>query len=128
MHLVIERAEQLFDERVAVLTVEVVGTLVPAAVVLDVGAFLKRTYEVEVRRSPEVLLSMGIVTIGPLVLLVYNGAEARLVAVDHELLETHLLLVRLQVLTEAALVHQVPDSATLLGREGQRINLLLLFV
>ena len=115
MHLVIERAEQLFDERVAVLTVEVVGTLVPAAVVLDVGAFLKRTYEVEVRRSPEVLLSMCIVTIGPLVLLVYNRAEARLVAVDHELLKTHLLLVRLQVLTEAALVHQVPDSATLLG-------------
>lgn len=63
MHLVVERAKQLFDERVAVLAVEVVGTLVPAAVILHIGAFLKRTYEVEMGRPPKVLLPVRIVTI-----------------------------------------------------------------
>ena len=128
MHLVVERVEQLLDERVAVLTVEVVWTRVPAAIVLDVGAFLKRAYEVEVRRSPEVLLPMRIVTLGPLVFLVDNRTEAGLVAVDHELFQAHLLLVSLQVLAEAALTHQVPHGATLLSREGQRVDLLLFFI
>ena len=98
VHLIVERVEQLLDERVAVLTVEVVWTRVPAAIVLDVGAFLKRTYEVEVRRSPEVLLSMCIVTLGPLVFLVDNRTEARLVAADHELFKAHLLLMSFQIL------------------------------
>ena len=128
VHLVVQRAVQLLDKRVAVLAVEVVGALVPAAVLLHVGTFLKRTDKVEVWWSPEVLLPMGIVTLGPLVLLVDDGTEACLVAVDHELFKAHLLLVRLQVLTEAALIHQITNRATFLGRERQWINLLLLLI
>ena len=38
VQLVVQRAEQLLDERVRVLAVQVVGALVPAAIVLHVWA------------------------------------------------------------------------------------------
>ena len=41
VQLVVQWAEQLLDECVRVLAVQVVGTLIPAAVVLHVWAFFK---------------------------------------------------------------------------------------
>ena len=50
------------------------------------------------RRSPEVLLSVRIVALGPLVFLVNYGAKACLVRVNHKLFKAHLLLVSFQIL------------------------------
>ena len=55
-------------------------------------------------------------------------AEAGLVRVDHEFFEAHCFLVLVQVHRELPLRHQVAYRAALLGRERQRINLLLFFV
>lgn len=128
VELVVERTEQLFNKGVAVLAVQVVRALVPVSIFLHVGTLFKRTDEVVLRRPPEVLLPVGVVAVGPLVFLVDHGTEAGLVSVDHELLETHLLLKGIQVLREPLLSHQRPDGATLLGAERKRVNLLLLLV
>lgn len=60
--LVVQRTEELLNEGVRELTVKVVGALLPAAVVLDVGATLQ-IVEVKVWWSPEVLLAMGVVAL-----------------------------------------------------------------
>ena len=73
------------------LAVEVVGALLPAAIVLHIGAPLKEV-KVEVRRPPEVLLTMSIVAFRPLMLLIDVRAKAGLVRVDHEFLQAHSLL------------------------------------
>lgn len=128
VQLVVQWAEQLLNEGVRVLAVQVVRTLVPAAVVLHVRALFKVTNKVQVRRPPEVLLAVRIVAFRPLVLLVNVRAKARLIRVDHELLELHLAFMLVEVLREAALAHQVSNCATLLGTERQRIDLLFLLV
>ena len=117
MQLVVQWTEQLLDESVRVLAVQVVGTLVPAAVVLHVRAFLKVANKVQVRRPPEILLAMRVVAFGPLVLLINVRAKARLVRVDHELLELHLALVLVKILREAALAHKISNCAAFLGTE-----------
>ena len=117
LQLVVQRAEQLLDERVRVLAVQVVGTLIPAAIVLHIWAFFKVANKVQVWRPPEVLLAVRIVAFRPLVFLVYVRAKARLVRVDHELFKLHLALVFVEVLREAALAHEVSDRAALLGTE-----------
>ena len=80
------------------------------------------------RWPPEVLLAVCVVALRPLMLLVDVGAEAGLVRVDHEFFKTHGLLVLVQVHRELPLRHQIAYRTALLGREGQRIDLLLLFV
>jgi hypothetical protein len=125
--LVVQRTEELLHQSVRKLAVQVVGTLLPAAILLHVGAPLQ-VVKVEVRRPPEVLLTMCIVAFGPLVLLVDVGAEACLVRVDHELLEGHRLLVLVQVHRELALGHEIAHCATLLGGKWQWIYFLLFFV
>jgi hypothetical protein len=54
---------------VGVLAVQVVFAVLPVAVLTDVGALL-RSVEEEVRRSSEVLLSMGVVAFTPFVFLI----------------------------------------------------------
>lgn len=76
--LVVQRTEELLNEGVRELTVKVVGALLPAAVVLDVGATLQ-IVEVKVWWSPEVLLAMGVVALRPFVLLVDVRTKACLV-------------------------------------------------
>lgn len=125
--LVVQWAEELLHESVRELAVKVVWTLLPAAVVLHVRAALQ-IVKVEMRRPPEVLLAVRVVALGPLMLFVDVGAEAGLVRVDHELLETHGFLVLVQVHCELPLRHQIANRAALLGGKWQRINLLLLFV
>ena len=128
MQLVVQWAEQLLDERVRVLAVQVVGALVPAAVVLHVGALFEVANKVQVRRPPEVLLAVRVVAFGPLMFLVYVRTKARLVRVDHELFELHLAFMLVEVLREAALGHEISYCAALLGTEWQWIDLLLLLV
>ena len=111
-----------------ILAVEVVGAGVPASVVQNVRALFQRTDEVEVRRPSEVLLPMRVVTLGPLVFLVYNRAEACLVRVDHEFFEAHCFLVLVQVHGELPLCHQITHRAALFRGERQWIYLLLLLL
>jgi hypothetical protein len=89
--LVVQRAEELFHQCVGELAVEVVGALLPAAIVLHIGTPLKEI-KVKVRRPPEVLLTMSIVAFRPLMLLIDVRAKASLIRVDHEFLQAHGLL------------------------------------
>lgn len=125
--LVVQWAEELLHERVRELAVKVVRALLPAAVVLHVRATLQ-IVKVEMRWPPEVLLAVRVVALRPLMLFVDVGAEAGLVRVDHEFFETHGFLVLVQVHCELPLRHQIAYRTALLGGEGQRVNLLLLFV
>jgi len=102
--LEVERAEQLLDEGVRVLAVQEVVALVPTALVGDHGALLHEVEE-QVGRPAEVLLSMCVVALGPLVLLVDVGAETCFVGVDHEFFCVHLLFVQLQVLRKPLIAH-----------------------
>ena len=105
VQLVIEWTEQLFNKGMTVVAVKVVWALIPVAVLLHVRALFKRADKIEVRWSPEVLLPVSIVAFRPFVFLVYYGAEACLICVDHELLKTHLLLECIQILRKAPLGH-----------------------
>lgn len=62
----------------SVLAIEEFRALIPVPVVLDVRAFLKIVH-VKLGRAAEVLLAVSVVALGPFVLLVDEGAEARLV-------------------------------------------------
>jgi hypothetical protein len=84
--LVMQRVEQSLNQRVRVLTLEIVLAVVPAAVVVDVWTPL-RVVEIIIGWSSEVLLPMRVVAVAPLVLLIDAWAERCLVAVEHELLQ-----------------------------------------
>jgi hypothetical protein len=76
--LVVQRAEKLLNKRVRVLAIEEFRALVPVSIISDVRAFLK-VVKVKMRGSSEVLLSMRVIALRPLMLLVDVRAEARLV-------------------------------------------------
>lgn len=76
--LVIQWTEELLDECVRELAVQVVRTLLPAAIFLHVRAALE-IVEIEVRRPSEVLLSMRVVAFGPFVFLVNVRTKACLI-------------------------------------------------
>lgn len=75
-----------------VLAVEVVLAVVPATVLVHEGA-LVRVIEVQVRRSPEVLLAMSVVALRPFVLLVDKRTKTCFVRIYHELLNVHIFFV-----------------------------------
>ena len=110
-----------------VLTIKLLVALVPVAVLSYVGAFLG-VIKVHVRRPSKVLLSVSVIALRPLVLLVDVGTEAGLITVDHKLLCFHLAFVRIKILGELFLSHQGTNCRAFLCIEGQRINLLLLFI
>jgi hypothetical protein len=112
---------------VGVLAVQVLRTVLPTAIVVHVGALVE-VVEVEVGRTAEVLLAVGIVALRPLVLFIDVGAEAGFVGVDHELTQIHVFLVQSQVPREPLVAHQVLHSLALLRAERQRVYFLLLFV
>ena len=62
VQFVVQGTVQLFNEGVRVLAVQEVRALVPAAVVLDIGAFFCEVEE-KVGRPPEVLLTVCIITL-----------------------------------------------------------------
>ena len=70
-----QRIEECFNKRVRILTLQVVVALVPTPIFRDVWAPL-RVVEEHVRGTSEVLLSVGVVALGPfVVLLVHQWAE-----------------------------------------------------
>jgi len=91
VQLVVQGAEQLLYQRVRILAVQEIRALVPAAVIFHIGTLVDIVKE-EMRRTSEVLLAMGVVALRPLMLLVDIRAEARLIRIDHELVDAHRLL------------------------------------
>ena len=57
---IVQWAKQLFYQSVRVLAFKKFGTLIPVAIVRNIWAFLE-IMEIKVWRSPEILLSVGIV-------------------------------------------------------------------
>ena len=76
--LVVEGTEELLNQRMRELTVKIVRALIPTSIILHISAPLQ-IIEVEMWRSPEVLLPVRVVALGPLMLLVDVRAEACLV-------------------------------------------------
>ena len=79
-------------------------------------------------RSPKILLSVGVVALGPLMFFINVWAKASFIGVDHELVQIHGLLGLVQILGEFSIRHQVSHRGAFLGTERQRVNFLLLFV
>lgn len=94
--LVVQRGEELLDQAVSVLALQEVGALVPVAIICHIGAPIQ-IIKVEMRGSPEILLSVSVVALGPLMLLVDVWAKTCLVGVYHKLLEAHGLLVLVEI-------------------------------
>ena len=81
-----KRVEQDLDKRVRVLAIHFVFALDPGLFVVDLTAPLWQV-EVVLRRPAEVLHSVGVVAVRPVVLLVEDRAEACLVAVEQEVVD-----------------------------------------
>ena len=110
-----------------VLAVQEVRALVPAPVIVNVSAFFGEIEE-QMRRSSEILLAMGEVAFRPLVLLVNIRTEAGLIKINHERVQAHGLLKRIQILPEFLIVHQISNRGAFLRTKRQWINFLFLLV
>lgn len=110
-----ERVEENFNEGVGIVALELVLTAFPAAVVADVWTAFGVVKEL-VGRAAEVLLAVGVVALAPVVDgRVADGAERRLVAVEHELVVAKHALQVFEVVSEAVLVHEGAHQRTPLG-------------
>ena len=112
----------------SVLAIKVVRARVPTAIILHVWALLCIANEVQVRWPPEILLSMCVVTVRPLMLLVDMRAKTGFVRVYHEFFYSHLLLVLFQIKGKSSFRHKISHCATLLCRERKWINPLLFLI
>ena len=127
MQLVVQWTEQLLDQRVRILTLQEVMTLIPTSIIAHQGTFL-HVVEEQVWWSSEILLSMSIIALRPLMLFVDIRTETCLIWVYHELFNIHCFFVRVQVLGKSLICHQSSDSATFLSWIWEWINLLLLLI
>lgn len=105
MHFIVQWRKQLLDQSVGILAVQVVGASVPATVILHVRALLGIANKVEMRWTPEILLSMCIMTIGPFMFLIDMWTKAGFVTIDHKLFDRHLFLMLLKIQRESCLRH-----------------------
>jgi hypothetical protein len=76
---------------VAKFATEIVWTAVPRSVLGHIRALLRKIIKA-LRGSSEILLSMCVVAVRPLVLLVYKGAECRFVKENHKTLNLAILV------------------------------------
>jgi hypothetical protein len=98
---------------VSKLAVQLVGTLVPCSILGYVRAFFWQIIEI-LWGSPEVLLPMRVVAIGPLMLMVDVRAECAFVEEHHEGLQRVITIVALQLMRETLLLHKLTDQVALL--------------
>lgn len=126
-HFIIGGVVESFYQGVGIWTIQVVWTLVPTAIVENVVTLVLIVLE-NVRRSPEILLSVSIVAITPLMLLVNQGTEGSLVAIDHEFFEGQDSLEFIQIDLESPIIDELPHVRALFGVKWQRINFLLFLV
>lgn len=111
----VERVEQDLDEGVRVVALQLKLAAFPAAVLTDLRTPLG-VVEEEVGWPTEVLLSMGVVALAPVVnRRVADRAERRLVAVEHEFVVVQHALQVVEVLREAVFVHQGAHEGAALG-------------
>ena len=75
-----------------VLTVQLIWTVLPVAILTYIRTPLSHLVKKNVRRSSEVLLSVSEVAVSPLMLLVNQRTEGCLIAKQHELFQTQLSL------------------------------------
>jgi len=102
------RVVNSFQQSVAKLTIQLVWALVPGAVFADIGALLWQVVEI-LRRSPEVLLSVGVIAVRPLVLLVDVRTESGLIEEHHERFYWAVTLEAVQFVREALFLQKSPD-------------------
>ena len=57
---IVQWTKQLFNQGVGILAFKKFGTLIPVAIICNIWAFLE-IMEIKVWRSPEILLSVGII-------------------------------------------------------------------
>jgi hypothetical protein len=81
MHLIVQRVEKDLDQRVRVKTVHFVFTFDPGLFVIYLSAPLWQVVKV-LWGSTEVLHTVSIVTVGPVMLLVQDWAERCFVAIQ----------------------------------------------
>jgi hypothetical protein len=112
---------------VRVLALKLVFTLLPATVIVDLRTPFW-VVEVSIRRTAEILLSMGIVAFAPFVFLIDTRTERSFVAVKHELLKRQLTIQQIQILRKPTVLHEVTDYLALLCSVRKRVVLLFLFV
>ena len=89
----------------AVLAVQVIATSLPAPILAYVLASLWVVVK-RIRGSSEILLSVGIITLRPLmVLLVHQRAEGSLITVEHKLFVGQFILKFVKVQGEPPFIH-----------------------
>jgi len=111
----VEWVEEGLDECVGIVTLQLVLAGLPRAIIPDIGTPLW-VVEEEIGRSPEILLAMGVVALGPVVdRRVADRAERRFVAVEHELVVGQHSFQVLQVVCEAVFIHEGSDQRAAFG-------------
>ena len=99
----------------------------PRLLIVYLCAPLWQVVEV-LRGTAEVLHSVRVIAIRPIMFLVQNGAEGRLVAIKQKLVEGQVPLKLVEILLETLLSHNLFKEGAALCLEGQRVVPLQFFV